>query len=48
MHDGSFIEEIILEIEMKSGNEKMSVKAVNYNKNKSVIINTNEYKSIGY
>ncbi|WP_339660639.1 DUF4412 domain-containing protein [uncultured Polaribacter sp.] len=46
MRENSIIEGFVLELETKSGNEIAKMKAVKFNKNKAVTINTNEYKSM--
>lgn len=48
MREGGIIEGFVLEIDMKSKNESGNMKAIKFNKNKSVKINTNEYKSMGF
>lgn len=48
MREGGFIEGFVLEIDMKSKNETANMKAIKFNKNKSVTINTSEYKSMGF
>ncbi|TVZ56286.1 uncharacterized protein DUF4412 [Lutibacter sp. Hel_I_33_5] len=48
MREGGIIEGFVLEIDSKSGNDTGNMKAVKYNKNKSVTINTNDYKSMGF
>ncbi|QTE21610.1 DUF4412 domain-containing protein [Polaribacter cellanae] len=48
MFEGSPIEGFVLEIDMKSKNETINMKAVKYNKNKNVTINTSAYKSMGF
>ena len=48
MREGGLIEGFILEIDSKSGNEKGNMKAVKYNRNKNITINTKEYKSMGF
>ena len=48
MREGGPIEGFVLEIDMKSKNETANMKAVKYNRNKNVTINTNEYKSMGF
>lgn len=46
MREGSAVEGFVLELETKSGNEMGKMKAVKFNKNKTLTINTNEYKSM--
>ena len=48
MREGSLIEGFVLEIDSKSGKDKVNMKAVRYNKNKNVTINTSDYKSMGF
>lgn len=48
MREGGIIEGFVLEIDMKSNNETANMKAVKFNTNKNIIINTNEYKSMGF
>ncbi|MGB0890917.1 MAG: DUF4412 domain-containing protein [Flavobacteriaceae bacterium] len=42
------IDGFVLEIDMKSKNETANMKAVKFNRNKNVTINTKEYKSMGF
>lgn len=48
MRQGGPVEGFVLEIDMKSKNETGNMKAVKFNRNKNVTINTKEYKSIGF
>ena len=48
MREGGIIEGFVLEIDMKSNNETANMKAVKFNRNKNIIINTNDYKSMGF
>ena len=48
MRQGGPIEGFVLEIDSKSGGNVGNMKAIKYNKNKSVTINTKEYKSMGF
>ena len=42
------VEGFVLEIDYKADNETANLKVVKYNRNKSVTINTSEYKSMGF
>ena len=48
MNEGGIIDGFVLEIDSKSGNDKINMKVVKYNKNKKITINTNSYKSMGF
>ncbi|QNM85330.1 DUF4412 domain-containing protein [Polaribacter pectinis] len=48
MHEGGVIDGFVLELSWKSGNETANMKAVKYNSNKNITINTTEYKSMGF
>lgn len=48
MREGGPVKGFVLEIDSKSGNDKVNMKAVKYNRNKNVTINTKEYKSMGF
>ncbi len=48
MNGNSIVEGFVLEIDMKSNNDYANMKAVKYNRNKNVSINTKEYKSMGF
>lgn len=42
------VEGFVLEVDYKNGKETANMKVVKYNNNKTVTINTNEYKSLGF
>lgn len=48
MNEGGIIDGFVLEIDSKSGKDKINMKVVKYNKNKKITINTNSYKSMGF
>jgi hypothetical protein len=48
MVEDSVIDGFVLEIDMNSGNDKINMKAIKFNQNKNTVINTNEYKSMGF
>lgn len=48
MRQNGPIEGFVLEIDMKSRNESGNMKAIKFNRNKNVTINTKEYKSMGF
>lgn len=48
MKDSGPFEGFVMELNFKATNEKGSVKVIKINKNKKLIINTKEYKSMGF
>ena len=48
MRQNGPIEGFVLEIDMKSKNESGNMKAIKFNRNKNVTINTTEYKPMGF